>query len=91
MNEVDTDDIENIEHQLNKYFEEHKTLMSEKALKDVIDIIYQFISTDFVIPDMCVYKAVKYTDRDTYQAMEALIHNLNTMASRAGAQVNRAT
>ncbi len=27
------------------------------------------------------------TDRTTYQAMEALIHNLNTMNSRAGAQV----
>ena len=29
----------------------------------------------------------KETDRATYQAMEALIHNLNTMNSRAGAQV----
>lgn len=27
------------------------------------------------------------TDRATYQAMEALVHNLNTMHSRAGAQV----
>ena len=33
------------------------------------------------------YRAVKETDRATYQAMEALIHNLNTMNSRAGAQV----
>ena len=31
-------------------------------------------------------KAEKETDRATYQAMEALIHNLNTMNSRAGAQ-----
>ncbi len=31
-------------------------------------------------------KAVSRTDRATYQAMEALIHNLNTMHSRAGAQ-----
>lgn len=29
----------------------------------------------------------KETDRKTYQAMEAFIHNLNTMHSRAGAQV----
>lgn len=38
-----------------------------------------------------VTRALKYaekeTDRETYQAMEALIHNLNTMNSRAGAQV----
>ena len=32
-------------------------------------------------------QALKETDRLTYQAMEALIHNLNTMHSRAGAQV----
>ena len=35
--------------------------------------------------------AVKYaeseTERATYQAMEALVHNLNTMHSRAGAQI----
>ena len=31
--------------------------------------------------------AYKKTNRQTYQAMEAFIHNLNTMHSRAGAQV----
>ncbi|MBQ4085963.1 MAG: anaerobic ribonucleoside triphosphate reductase [Clostridia bacterium] len=32
-------------------------------------------------------KAYEETDRATFQAMEALVHNLNTMNSRAGAQV----
>lgn len=36
---------------------------------------------------MSLDKAVSKTDRITYQAMEAFIHNLNTMHSRAGAQV----
>lgn len=31
--------------------------------------------------------AIAKTDRTTYQAMEAFVHNLNTMHSRAGAQV----
>ncbi|MCO8193757.1 MULTISPECIES: anaerobic ribonucleoside triphosphate reductase [Anaerofustis] len=31
--------------------------------------------------------SLKETDKATYQAMEALVHNLNTMHSRAGAQV----
>ena len=31
-------------------------------------------------------KATEETDKATYQAMEALLHNLNTMHSRAGAQ-----
>lgn len=37
--------------------------------------------------DMGYEKALAKTDRITYQAMEAFIHNLNTMHSRAGAQV----
>lgn len=32
-------------------------------------------------------KATNETDRSTFQAMEAFVHNLNTMHSRAGAQV----
>lgn len=32
-------------------------------------------------------EAVKETDKATFQAMEALVHNLNTMHSRAGAQI----
>ncbi len=39
------------------------------------------------LQDFAHKKAVAETDRATYQAMEALIHNLNTMNSRAGAQV----
>ncbi len=34
-----------------------------------------------------VKKAVEETEKATYQAMEALVHNLNTMHSRAGAQI----
>ncbi len=36
-------------------------------------------------------KALDKTDKMTYQAMEALIHNLNTMKSRAGAEVPYST
>ncbi len=39
------------------------------------------------ILDFCSDSAYKETDRATYQAMEALVHNLNTMHSRAGAQI----
>ena len=38
------------------------------------------------VQDFARAHALKETDRDTYQAMEALIHNLNSMHSRAGAQ-----
>lgn len=49
-------------------------------LKDLninLDQVYSFVEEE----------AFKETDRATYQAMESLIHNLNTMHSRAGAQV----
>ncbi len=47
-----------------------------------------FTDSDTVkkIQKFAVKTATKETDRATYQAMEALIHNLNTMNSRAGAQ-----
>ena len=37
--------------------------------------------------DYIMAEALKLTERETYQAMEAVIHNLNSMQSRAGAQV----
>lgn len=49
----------------------------------------KFLTSDeqLSIIDKVYDKAVRITDRITYQAMEAFIHNLNTMHSRAGAQV----
>lgn len=39
------------------------------------------------IQDFAYNEAYEETDRQTYQSMEGFIHNLNTMHSRAGAQV----
>lgn len=47
------------------------------VLDEVIDKIQKF----------ALKQAEVETDRATYQAMEALVHNLNTMNSRAGAQI----
>ena len=56
---------------------------AEKELAENIGIditLYEKIQT------FAIKKSTEQTDRDTYQAMEALLHNLNTMHSRAGAQ-----
>ncbi len=52
------------------------------------ELLAGFTDADTVkkIQKFAVKASVKETDRATYQAMEALIHNLNTMNSRAGAQ-----
>lgn len=60
----------------NGYMEAEKEYLMAFADEKTVAKIQQF-----------AYKtSVKETDRATYQAMEALIHNLNTMNSRAGAQ-----
>lgn len=74
--------------QLKEYAKEHSLLdeIGEKVVKGIItsgnnDDINPMVARN-------VYnKALELTKRDTYQAMEALIHNLNTMNSRAGAQI----
>lgn len=86
-NEVPPEDIDIIKTKLKDYHEEHQTLMEENNLVDIEHILSDIIGDTYVTPTQCVNKAVKKTDRDTYQAMEALVHNLNTMNSRAGAQV----
>ncbi|SHI67966.1 anaerobic ribonucleoside triphosphate reductase [Lutispora thermophila] len=52
--------------------------------------LMEFVSDASIIQkaqNFAAEKALAETDRNTYQAMEAFIHNLNTMHSRAGAQV----
>lgn len=60
----------------NEYQKYEKDALSKYVPLDVIEKVQNFALKD----------AYNETDRATYQAMEALIHNLNTMNSRAGAQ-----
>jgi hypothetical protein len=59
---------------------------------DLYDLIPEGLSEDEISRirrnlTKCYDRAYALTDRDTYQAMEALVANLNTMHSRCGAQV----
>lgn len=57
-------------------------------LRNIILKEYGFKTTAILkIDSFCYEEALKETERKTYQAMEGLVHNLNTMHSRAGAQV----
>ncbi len=55
--------------------------------KDYLGNIVEDKSVICKVQEFATKKAEDETDRKTYQAMEAFIHNLNTMHSRAGAQV----
>ncbi len=59
----------------------------EFDMQEVFGEFYQDSSEVERIFRLSYDKAMAKTDRITYQAMEAFIHNLNTMHSRAGAQV----
>ncbi len=59
------------------YTQAETDLLSRKLSADQITRIQEFTRST------TLYE----TDKKTYQAMEALIHNLNTMHSRAGAQI----
>lgn len=56
---------------------EHKELVRITGSEEIADTVQKFT----------LKLTKKETNRATYQAMEALVHNLNTMNSRAGAQI----
>ncbi|WP_028043190.1 anaerobic ribonucleoside triphosphate reductase [Candidatus Stoquefichus massiliensis] len=64
--------------------EDQGYLEKEKLILEDFGISTQLIEK---IQTFTVKETYEETDKETYQAMEALIHNLNTMNSRAGAQV----
>lgn len=61
----------------NGYAEKEAELLAANFSKDIIAKAQAF----------ALERALPETERATYQAMEALVHNLNTMHSRAGAQI----
>ncbi len=62
----------------NKYVSQEKKVLSDLNIElEKINLIQTFVHKI----------TLEETEREVYQAMEALIHNLNTMHSRAGAQV----
>lgn len=71
---------ENLELRIGNHLEycerEAKMLLKEGLSEEIISKVQEFALND----------AIKTTERETYQAMESFIHNLNTMHSRAGAQ-----
>ncbi|MDR1628301.1 MAG: anaerobic ribonucleoside triphosphate reductase [Oscillospiraceae bacterium] len=64
--------------------------ISSEYLTEEYNNIFEYTNDDKItskIQKFAYTNALKETDRKTFQAMEALVHNLNTMHSRAGAQV----
>ncbi len=60
-----------------EYMASEKEFLSQKYGEELAEKLQAF----------AFRRASKETDRGTFQAMEAFVHNLNTMHSRAGAQI----
>lgn len=58
------------------YYNKNSTLISAKEFLDELGVTERVYS-----------EAYRLTDRETHQAMQAVIHNLNTMQARCGGQV----
>lgn len=95
--------INDIKSVCKKHYDKHHTLINtntwvlekNNVFGDVLSVITDYKYKEFGIVDAEDHKtinsifsmALKRTEDEVYQAMEAVVHNLNTMHSRAGAQV----
>ena len=89
------DDINKVKGIISNIEKRYNLKLSMKQNKDYIDKEKEELKVAFNIDEemavtiqhFAYEEAYKETDRQTYQSMEGFIHNLNTMHSRAGAQV----
>lgn len=83
LNNVETKD--SIYSCLKSYVIQNKSILGVEGLSFVDK---QLSNVDLLLDKkFIITKAIEYTEKETFQAMEALVYNLNTMHSRAGAQI----
>lgn len=83
-----------LKYKLKKYWRLHTTLMPKQGElnEKLANMVIEFLDSENIEYTEKQFNSAfghawKHTYDDTYQAMEALIHNLNTLHSRAGSQV----
>ena len=83
------DDVDKAKEEAKKYMTdiEDAIPLRLKNAEEVSKRLKNYLLASAEMAKLIVDKAVKDTDKQAYQAMESFIHNLNTMHSRAGAQV----
>ena len=83
----DGKDISPVKEELKSYVSDKEHILDEEGLAFTENTLCDKLGVSSEDAKHVIEKALNATDHATYQAMEALIHNLNTMHSRAGAQV----
>lgn len=90
----DEADVSEVKEYCKELYDKYDTCLSDDVQSlikaKVLEALKKYDTDELDVTknvDYIMSEAIKLTERETYQAMEALIHNLNSMQSRAGAQV----
>lgn len=80
---------EGIYNELKTYRKEHRLIMNPEGYEFIRNLMLDRYCKDLTEKDvqLIIKQVEKLVDEAVHQAMEAVIHNLNSMHSRAGAQV----
>ena len=81
----DVSDFDSVLHHeiTDKIYQKNKTILNDTSKAELRQLLPAVTSKVF---EKMYNRALVKTDKETFQSMEALIHNFNTMHSRAGAQ-----
>lgn len=83
----DGKDVSSVKEELKNYVSDKEHILDDEGVAFTEKTLCDKLAVSTEDAKHVIEKALNATDHATYQAMEALIHNLNTMHSRAGAQV----
>ena len=90
----DEADVSEVKEYCKELYDKYDTCLSDEVQSlikaKVLEVLKKYDTDELDVTknvDYIMSESIKLTERETYQAMEALIHNLNSMQSRAGAQV----
>ena len=85
--------LDELKAKVEEVYDKYKSALSDPAQAEIRECVRTYLATKHSGDDLerelnyTMEEAYKLTNRECYQAMEAVIHNLNSMQSRAGAQV----
>lgn len=84
--QYDNLNLDIIKAELKDYLKANRLILNDNGLEFTRKLIKEKLNRNLEGNEIerVIQRAVKYTEEETYQAMEALIHNLNSMHSRAG-------
>lgn len=79
--------FDEITKMIDELYATHNTVLSD----DVLHLIGKYLQANYPLSsndvDYIIKRSVEKTNHETYQGMEAFVHNMNSLHSRAGAQV----